>query len=380
MKILFITEIVPFPVNAGEKIRSLGLIKMFDQIAEKQIVICPISNKQVFHEFSLQENLTKTVFIDNVLEKNGKFYKLMKHFLKSNKLLQLMNRVIDEYEIDYCILDYGYQGQYIDYLRSKDVKVIYGTHNSQATLTLQMPTHGLIETFQKYVLYAFQYFHERIYFNKADLVLIVSEFDKQYHKDFVDKKKLIEIPNFLDERTYKGLKKDSKDDYIVMSASFTAYQNVVGLKWFLEYIWDEELANKIKFYIVGKGSKGILNKINLENKKNVYEIGTVDDMKPYIKNAKLSVIPLLHGSGTRLKCLEAMALETLIIGTSRGVEGINHEESIVVVDDPILFRNKILDILNNPVEVVKMEKKAYKIFTSKYSLESAIGIIKEHIK
>lgn len=380
MTILFISELSPFPTNGGEKIRSLGLIKMFNQIAEKQIVICPISDKEIFQEFSLQENLTKTVFLNNVLEKNGKFYKLIKYFLKSNKLLQLINQVINEYEIDYCILDYGYQGQYIDYLKSKNIKVIYGTHNSQATLTLQMPTHGVVETFQKHVLYIFQYFHERIYFNKSDLVLVVSETDNKYHRKFVDKKKLIEIPNFLDEKIYKGLKKNDKDDYIIMSASFTAYQNVVGLKWFLDYIWDEELANKIKFYIVGKGSKGILNKINIENTKNVYEIGAVDDMKPYIKNAKLSVIPLLHGSGTRLKCLEAMALETVIIGTSKGVEGINHEESILVADDPILFRNKILDILNNPAEITKMEQKAYKIFTSKYSLESTIRIMKTHVK
>lgn len=381
MNVLFITDITTFPVNAGEKIRSLGLIKLFNKIAKKQMVICPISNEDVFSEFSKQENLSRTTFINYTHEKKNKFKKLTQHFQKSDELLQIINSLINEYSIDYCILDYGYQGQYIEYFTSRGIQVVYGTHNSQASLTLQMPTNTMINTLQKYILYAFQYFHERLYFNKANFVIVVSENDRQYHKMFIDEIKLITIPNFLDAEKYKNVNINSnkEDDYIIMSASFTAYQNIVGLEWFLNNVWNQELSNNLKFYIVGKGSEGILKSLNIKNIKNVYEIGTVDDMLPYIKNAKLSVIPLLHGSGTRLKCLEAMALKTIIVGTSRGIEGINHEGSIIVTDDPKIFRQEIIKILSDTNEAEKLKTEAYNIFVKKYSLESNINEIKKFI-
>ena len=68
-------------------------------------------------------------------------------------------------------------------------------------------------------------------------------------------------------------------------------------------------------------------------------------MKPYIASAKATVVPLLHGSGTRLKCVESMALKTQIISTDLGAEGIEHEGSIITADDPYKFKSEILEVL-----------------------------------
>ncbi len=94
-------------------------------------------------------------------------------------------------------------------------------------------------------------------------------------------------------------------------------------------------------------------------------MGEQDDLKGLIRNARISIVPLLTGSGTRLKCIEAMALKTQIVSTSRGSEGIEHEGNILIADSATEFRDKILEVLDGKVDTTD---KAYDIFMAKYSL------------
>ena len=77
--------------------------------------------------------------------------------------------------------------------------------------------------------------------------------------------------------------------------------------------------------------------------KLIRALGEVDDMKPYIGKARATVVPLLHGSGTRLKCIESMALKTQLISTNVGAEGIEHEGSIIIADNPQIFKKIFLE-------------------------------------
>ena len=51
--------------------------------------------------------------------------------------------------------------------------------------------------------------------------------------------------------------------------------------------------------------------------------GTVPDLRPYYGRALAAIVPLLSGSGTRLKILEAMAARVPVISTAVGAEGLN---------------------------------------------------------
>lgn len=101
----------------------------------------------------------------------------------------------------------------------------------------------------------------------------------------------------------------------------------------------------------------------------------VENIQPYISKAKVSLIPLLHGSGTRLKCLESMALKTLIVGTNKGIEGISHENNILVADRADEFQKALLDILKNKIDIVDKTENAYRLFLEHYSLRAAKQIM-----
>ncbi len=370
MHILYFTQISTFPVIGGEKIRSFGLLKIFSglnykvtAIIGKSYNIIPIRNTR-FVQFDF-----KSIRSYN---KNIEYYRL---FRKNHEIIKLFDEILANDNIDVAFLDYYFNGQYINYFKEKNIRVIYGTHNAEAKLNLQRPVYSFRNKFSYRVQYIAELLHERIYFPKADALISVSQQDHSYYCRFVNKDKVFIIPNMLDESIYE-LHAIKKEDYIVMSANFKAFQNFVGLEWFLKYIWDEELMNRCRLLLVGIGSVEIFEKLKEKyiNVKNIEAIGEVDDIKPFISKARASIVPLLNGSGTRLKCIESMALKTQLISTSKGAEGMIHDGSIIIADTPELFRTNLIDVLDNKLDYTE---KAYEIFMNIYSLAPNSNILKK---
>jgi len=61
------------------------------------------------------------------------------------------------------------------------------------------------------------------------------------------------------------------------------------------------------------------------------------------------IVPLLSGSGMRIKIIEGMALGKSIVSTSIGAEGIavSNGEDIIIADDPQKFSSGIESLLDN---------------------------------
>ena len=89
------------------------------------------------------------------------------------------------------------------------------------------------------------------------------------------------------------------------------------------------------------------------------------------------LFPLLNGGGTRLKCLEAMALRTQLISTTKGSEGIEHGGSVLIADTPEDFRNRIIEVIDNKINTVE---EAYRVYENKYSFEPNQLVLSERIK
>jgi len=339
MNILFYTDISPFPANGGEKIRSYYLIKALASLGHQ--VIALIQNEENTDLAGYQ--IPNVVFythpkrpydlLDRMAGKN--------YFQRSRKVLQLFDEVCEKHAIDVAVLDYGYIGHYISYFNARGIAVVLGTHNAQPMITAQVPARSLLAKLRRFQLVTLEKLHERLYFKKAAAVLVVSEDDRSYHQQFLPKEKIFFIPNFLDEKEY-ALTGQKQPKVLVMTANFGQYMNFQGLKWFVEKVWDDELADRYDIWLVGRRSKEALKQITgEENYKNITALGKVDDVKWYISVANGVIIPLLHGSGTRLKCLEAMALRTPIISTSKGVEGVA-SKNFIIADSPADFKQAIL--------------------------------------
>ena len=367
--ILFVTQISLFPTYGGEKIRSLGLINLFSDMGMSVNAI--IGNSLSEYPTNLSPNIIFHEF--DFLRKKNYFSKASDYFIIDKKLKELIVSIIQVKKISLVFLDYGFLGQYILFFKSLGIPVLYGTHNSQANLIKQVDGH----TFRGKFNFTLASFHEKFYFNKSDYIISVSQIDLNYHSKISVASKNILLPNFVSEKEY--FPSESKSNYVIFSANFNTIQSLNGLIWFLNEVWDEELSLITELYLAGNYSKEALDIPQLKDVylKNVKALGSVSDMKSIIAKAKVSVVPLIEGSGTRLKCVEAMALKTQIVSTDVGAEGIEHKGSILIANTSSLFKKSIIDVLNNNFDMTDI---AHKIFFDKYSSRSNLNILSDVVQ
>ncbi|MEE4256572.1 MAG: glycosyltransferase family 4 protein [Bacteroidales bacterium] len=124
--------------------------------------------------------------------------------------------------------------------------------------------------------------------------------------------------------------------------------NQEGLEWFLKKCW-KGLHGKypeLKFYIAGRNAPESIKRIK---EPGVVFLGEVEDAYKFMESKAIMIVPLLSGSGMRIKIIEGMTLGKTIVSTSIGAEGIavTHDENIIIADDPQSFRSGIETLLDN---------------------------------
>lgn len=169
---------------------------------------------------------------------------------------------------------------------------------------------------------------------------------------------------------------------LLFVASLDYKPNQQGLIWFCEEIIDLiKLPGKnIQLHVVGKGEPG-KRLINLMQEKNVIFHGMVDKVDSYYSNADIAVVPLLSGSGTRLKVLEAMAHRVPVISTSKGAEGIGYTDfqNIYIADKAADFADAILKLVENPDRAKLTGNNAYQFVKREYDWDTVGVKLAKHI-
>ena len=276
-EIIFLTEIYPFPTHGGKEIRSFGLLKLLADLGYKlHIVVLNIKDSDTTNSDFLSNHK-----IYEIKRKKRKILKAIRYyFLPRRDVIKLIDKIIKEKAIDFAFIDYRFLGQYIMPIRKRGVSVIYGTHNAQAFLELMEPCNKLKQCIKKLFLDLYRRLHERIFFNKCNALIVVSEEDRIYHEKFVENKKIYLLPNFVELENSDC----RRDNYIIITASFCAYQNLEGLKWFLKDVWNAELSNKTRLLLVGRGSNETLKALSDSGYycENVNALGEVDHVKIFL--------------------------------------------------------------------------------------------------
>jgi glycosyltransferase involved in cell wall biosynthesis len=101
-------------------------------------------------------------------------------------------------------------------------------------------------------------------------------------------------------------------------------------------------------------------------------LGRVEDIRPVIAAAAVSVVPLRIGSGTRMKILEAAALGKAIVSTRLGAEGLGFVAGaeIVLADEPAVMAAAVASLLERPEARAAMGAAARRRVEMEYSFEA----------
>lgn len=149
--------------------------------------------------------------------------------------------------------------------------------------------------------------------------------------------------------------------------------NLEAIDWFLQNCWElihREIPD-LKLFLAGRGFPKRLMDAGYPN---VICEAEISDSNKYMRDKQIMIVPLLSGSGMRVKIIQGMALEKTIISTSIGAEGIDcvNGENILIANNPEQFLEAIKTCLTDKISAEKIGKSARNLVAEKYSNE-AIG-------
>ncbi len=207
---------------------------------------------------------------------------------------------------------------------------------------------------------------EFVAYYAADQLICVSDVDKSYliHNLRVSEEKIHVAPNGADvqklfQRTVDAtavkqeLTKQPNKAMVLFFGSLTHHANAEAVNIILNKIVPQlnHADVSCKFVIVGPGQDSYLRIQKELPPDNVVFAGFVDDITAVIKSADLIIVPLISGSGTRLKILESVACGKRVISTSIGAEGLNRKlfgDRLLICDEWDMFAQHIQNKLAEP--------------------------------
>ncbi len=138
---------------------------------------------------------------------------------------------------------------------------------------------------------------------------------------------------------------------IVFVGSFHHLPNVDALEYFCKDILPllpESVLEHHPVWIVGDGLEEATSRVTLDT-QNVRLVGWTPSLLPYLEHARVSVVPLRYGAGTKRKVIQALTVGTPTVTTSIGAEGLAvvSGEHLLIADDPAAFAEEIVRLVED---------------------------------
>ena len=186
---------------------------------------------------------------------------------------------------------------------------------------------------------------------RARAIVVTSEREQMELQRFLPAQRIKVIPNGVDTETFHTHARYKEiDGRVVFTGALDYYPNMNAVLFFAQHCWlhIHERIPTATWHIVGKNPPAHIKK--LEELPGVTITGSVPDVLPYLACAQVAIAPLLVGSGTRLKILEAFATQKAVVSTSVGSEGLEVEagKHLVIADRPELFAREVIALLKDP--------------------------------
>lgn len=387
LKILFLSTRAPVPPNTGHFQRTFNTIKQISKYST--VYFIGFYDKKTDRKSTelIDIELSKycdEVYIRFITEEHSKLFETLsaaigiignkpyiaKKYFKKH-IRDIISDVIAREKIDLVHLDmlplYEYS-KYID-----DVPILLTNHNVES-LRLARRANNENNIILRYVLrkQAIKLFnYEKNAIKSISHCIVVSDEDKSYLSKFNPSCKFYVIPNGVDTEYYKPKKKHNKNlPVILWVGNMADPYNRQGIQYFIHKVFKKIHAEvpDVLWLIVGKEPPDDLVKLQQEYTKNIQLIGYVDDVRNYYNNADVLVVPLLSGSGTKLKVIEGLGMGMPIVTTSIGAEGIDVQpgRDIEIANSADHFAKLVINLLKNQTKRDQIKKNARKIATEKY--------------
>ena len=360
MKILFVTECFPYPLDNGGNLRTYHILRGLAREHEVWLV----SHRAKEYSDAASGALNGMCRITTVeepppwrrtlrsfVERGLRSYPLFVLKNWSAPLLRAVESLLEQHEFDvihFNMLDtacYALEHNWSQYK-------VFDSHNclsAMASLASQNRSGRLWRSiFGREAAKLRE--TERAVCRRMDQTLVCSSDDAALFRELDETASYVVVPNGVDTQYFQANGKvQEKPGTLVFVGTMGYYPNEEAALYFCRDVMPllKDCKPSPRLVLVGKDPPASVRA--LHNGKSVVVTGRVEDVRPYLGRAQVVVVPLQTGSGTRLKILEAFSMGKAVVSTSLGAQGIPARDGkeILLADDPDTFAIQVRRLLES---------------------------------
>jgi polysaccharide biosynthesis protein PslH len=384
MKILFAATNLPIPANNGQAIRSLSIIQALESSGH-QLSFVSFATKghpEDLHPLSsfchsielLEREMTNLTQQADYVRRFGAvlaFRSFSVERFRSGAMRARIQKKLQEGELHLLICD----GMFalINVPETK-VPIALNCHNVE---------HVILERYAKLETNPLKKYYatvesllvrraERRSCQQASLIMVCSQVDLEIlrllHRDV----RAFVVPNVINTnliRPIEGSSLDSSKPVLLFQGGMDWYPNRDAVEYFIRTILPRVRIQYPETRLTVAGRNPPIKFVEqFRSDPNIEFTGTVPDMRPYLADATVVIVPLRLGGGTRIKILEACAAGKPIVSTRVGAEGLDLRpgKEIILADDPAEFASAIVNLLEDPAQAEAVAKSARAVVLERY--------------
>ena len=384
MRILFLSQVLPYPLDAGPKMRSYYVIRHLSQHHEVTLLtfvrdtdrpeyidhmaeFCHAVHTVPIH----RSRLGDVKFLGQSIWTGDPFLILRDHV---PAMMDTLHQVITSEQFDIIHADQLWMAQYALAAKklSPKAKLILDQHNAVHLIPRRMAgdeDHFLKRFFLSGEAHRLANY-ERDICRRFNQVVWVTAEDHQAvaalsKPDSNGQGGAPVIPICADPTTIEPIVPAPKRHRITFLGGLHWPPNAQGVVWFAKEVFPQVLAAvpEATLTVVGKNPPA-----GIEG-KGVEVTGYVTDPKPLLAETSVFIVPLHAGGGMRVKIIDAWSWGLPIVSTTIGAEGIETRpgENILLADEPQAFARAVIQVLHDENLAHTLTQNGRKTVIEKYN-------------
>ena len=382
MNVLIVTPYFPYPLNCGGNQAQYHMIDRLRSYLNIHLVypgcnadyekhLAAVWPNVSFHPYKRTAGLMVRDKVVNFISK--KMYRTQYEGLDfrygseiSDAFVEHLSSVIRDCDIDLMQVDF-YRYLFLGFA-FPDVKKIFIQHEigfikNERIITL-LGSSGRFKEYQYNKLMA----EEIAAMNSYDAVATLTNVDLQVLRDAGVSTEIYSSPAIIP--CEQELDENYEFNKILTFLGGAGHQpNLVGLEWFLHDVWPTVLAydGRIKLHVIGNWSANLIAMYKGKC-RNIEFLGYVDDLNLVISNTVM-VVPILVGSGMRMKIIEAGNYGVPFVTTTVGVEGLPYANGIdcLIADGASAFAENVIRLIADSELCKLLRRNSYDVTQMSFS-------------
>ncbi|GAB4460548.1 MAG: glycosyltransferase family 4 protein [Anaerolineales bacterium] len=404
MNILFLTQIVPYPPDAGPKVKTYHVIRALAGQGHSVTLVSFVRPEEVQHLAALQEICTAVHAVPIRRSRLADAFYMLRSYLTGRPFLierddlrpmqETVNRLVRENDFHFIHADQLTMVQFAvrgaAAVSGEQPKVIFDAHNTVWTIVERMKDNA--RWFLKPILSveaARVKRYEGGLLRTVDHVLAVTDIDRALLEEALHISNqrtdrppapITVIPIAVDTEKLQPVRRKAGSRNIVTLGTLHYPPNADGIRWFFNEVFPlvRERVPDATLTIIGKNPPQDFLELAERSAGVIRVTGYVNDLRPYLEESALMVVPVRAGGGMRVRILEAFAYAMPVVTTTVGLEGIHAapDHDVLVADTPAGFASRTVELLQDVSLQDKLAANGRTLATTKYDWQAVLAAMR----